>query len=77
MKVLKYGWHHAMDDLDRTIVTAQQQSNRYYFAEIAELVGSSAASWVLRVNKLRSAGVSLRHLASGSEGAWQIAHAGP
>ncbi|WP_245456315.1 AsnC family transcriptional regulator [Mesorhizobium sp. M2A.F.Ca.ET.043.05.1.1] len=46
-----------MDDLDRKILTALQKNNRLSFAELAKLVGSSAASCMRRVNKLRSAGV--------------------
>lgn len=34
-----------------------QQNNRHSFAELAELVGSSAASCMRRVNKLRAEGV--------------------
>ncbi|MER8861881.1 Lrp/AsnC family transcriptional regulator [Mesorhizobium sp. M0757] len=47
----------AMDDLDRRLLTALQKNNRLSFAELAELVGSSAASCMRRVNKLRSDGV--------------------
>ncbi|RWB50283.1 MAG: Lrp/AsnC family transcriptional regulator, partial [Mesorhizobium sp.] len=46
-----------MDDLDRRILTALQKNNRLSFAELAELVGSSAASCMRRVNKLRVDGV--------------------
>ncbi|WP_435528517.1 Lrp/AsnC family transcriptional regulator [Mesorhizobium shangrilense] len=46
-----------MDDLDRRILTEVQRSNRLSFAELAELVGSSAASCMRRVNKLRAEGV--------------------
>lgn len=46
-----------MDDLDRRILTALQKNNRISFAELAELVGSSAASCMRRVNKLRAEGV--------------------
>ncbi|CDX25183.1 Uncharacterized HTH-type transcriptional regulator y4tD [Mesorhizobium plurifarium] len=43
-----------MDDLDRRILSVLQENNRLSFAELAELVGSSAASCMRRVNKLRS-----------------------
>ncbi|WP_245319325.1 Lrp/AsnC family transcriptional regulator [Mesorhizobium temperatum] len=46
-----------VDDLDRRILTALQKNNRLSFAELAELVGSSAASCMRRVNKLRLDGV--------------------
>ncbi|MER9306431.1 Lrp/AsnC family transcriptional regulator [Mesorhizobium sp. M0496] len=46
-----------MDDLDRRILTALQKNNRLSFAELAELAGSSAASCMRRVNKLRADGV--------------------
>lgn len=46
-----------MDDLDRRILTVLQKNNRLSFAELAELVDSSAASCMRRVNKLRSTGV--------------------
>ncbi|RWO44196.1 Lrp/AsnC family transcriptional regulator [Mesorhizobium sp.] len=46
-----------MDDLDRTILTVLQKNNRLSLAELAELVDSSAASCMRRVNKLRSTGV--------------------
>lgn len=46
-----------MDDLDRRILSALQKDNRISFAELAELVGSSAASCMRRVNKLRADGV--------------------
>ncbi|MER8970803.1 AsnC family transcriptional regulator [Mesorhizobium sp. M0808] len=38
----------------RRILTALQKNNRLSFAELAELLGSSAASCMRRVNKLRS-----------------------
>lgn len=47
----------SMDHLDRKILAALQKNNRLSFAELAELVGSSAASCMRRMNKLRSAGV--------------------
>ncbi|WP_245267669.1 AsnC family transcriptional regulator [Mesorhizobium sp. WSM1293] len=47
----------ARDDLDRRILTALQKNNRLSFSELAEVVGSSAASCMRRVNKLRSDGV--------------------
>lgn len=46
-----------VDDLDRRILAALQRNNRMSFAELADLVGSSAASCMRRVNKLRSDGV--------------------
>lgn len=46
-----------MDDLDRRILAELQKNNRLSFAELAQLVGSSAASCMRRVSKLRSAGV--------------------
>lgn len=46
-----------MDDLDRRILSELQKNNRHSFAELADLVGSSAASCMRRVNKLRGAGV--------------------
>lgn len=47
----------SMDHLDRKILATLQKNNRLSFAELAELVGSSAASCMRRMNKLRSAGV--------------------
>lgn len=46
-----------MDDLDRRILGALQKNNLLSLAELAEVVGSSAASCMRRVNKLRSTGV--------------------
>lgn len=46
-----------MDDVDRRILNALQKNNRLSFSELAEVVGSSAASCMRRVNKLRSDGV--------------------
>ncbi|MCK1540658.1 Lrp/AsnC family transcriptional regulator [Bradyrhizobium sp. 179] len=46
-----------MDDLDRRLLAALQKNNRLSFAELATVVGSSAASCMRRLNKLRSAGV--------------------
>ncbi|MCK1292033.1 Lrp/AsnC family transcriptional regulator [Bradyrhizobium sp. 30] len=46
-----------MDDLDRRILEALQNDNRLSFADLAQLVGSSSASCMRRVNKLRSDGV--------------------
>ncbi|MCK1296071.1 Lrp/AsnC family transcriptional regulator [Bradyrhizobium sp. 30] len=46
-----------MDDLDRRILTALQNNNRHSFADLAKLVGSSPASCMRRVNKLRAKGV--------------------
>ncbi|TXR50561.1 Lrp/AsnC family transcriptional regulator [Phyllobacterium endophyticum] len=43
-----------MDDLDRRILATLQVNNRLSFAELAEHVGSSAASCMRRVNKLRA-----------------------
>lgn len=49
--------HWTVDDLDKRILTALQRNNRHSFADLAELVGSSAASCMRRVNKLRAEGV--------------------
>ncbi|MER8930988.1 Lrp/AsnC family transcriptional regulator [Mesorhizobium sp. M0859] len=57
VRVTQYGWQRAMDDLDRRILAALQKNNRLSFAELAEATGSSAASCMRRVNKLRSDGV--------------------
>ncbi|WP_342723887.1 Lrp/AsnC family transcriptional regulator [Bradyrhizobium sp. B097] len=46
-----------MDDLDRRILATLQRNNQLSFAELAEAVGSSPASCMRRVNKLRSNGV--------------------
>ncbi|MER9629546.1 Lrp/AsnC family transcriptional regulator [Mesorhizobium sp. M0296] len=46
-----------IDDLDRRILGALQKNNRLSFAELADFVGSSAASCMRRVNKLRADGV--------------------
>ncbi|MDX0321606.1 AsnC family transcriptional regulator [Sinorhizobium meliloti] len=46
-----------LDDLDRRLLAALQVNNRLSFAELADIVGSSAASCMRRVNKLRSDGV--------------------
>ncbi|RVD32377.1 Lrp/AsnC family transcriptional regulator, partial [Mesorhizobium sp. M8A.F.Ca.ET.023.02.2.1] len=46
-----------IDDLDRRILGALQKNNRLSFAELADLVGSSAASCMRRVNRLRADGV--------------------
>ncbi|MDX8529058.1 Lrp/AsnC family transcriptional regulator [Mesorhizobium sp. MSK_1335] len=46
-----------MDDLDRRILAALQKNNRLSFAEIADRVGSSAASCMRRINRLRADGV--------------------
>ncbi|MFK4529229.1 Lrp/AsnC family leucine-responsive transcriptional regulator [Bradyrhizobium japonicum] len=46
-----------MDDLDRRILTALQKNNLLPLAKLAEVVGSSAASCMRRVNRLRSSGV--------------------
>ncbi|WP_292597567.1 AsnC family transcriptional regulator [Mesorhizobium sp.] len=46
-----------IDDLDRRILGALQKNNRLSFSELADLVGSSAASCMRRVNKLRAEGV--------------------
>ncbi|WP_245951979.1 Lrp/AsnC family transcriptional regulator [Mesorhizobium loti] len=43
-----------IDDLDRRILGALQKNNRLSFSELADLVGSSAASCMRRVNKLRA-----------------------
>jgi Lrp/AsnC family leucine-responsive transcriptional regulator len=46
-----------MDDLDRRILNLMQENNRLSYAQMAELVGSSAASCMRRVTRLRSEGV--------------------
>ncbi|MBT1516862.1 Lrp/AsnC family transcriptional regulator [Bradyrhizobium sp. SRL28] len=46
-----------MDDLDRRILAALQKNNLLSLTELAEVVGSSAASCMRRVNKLRSSKV--------------------
>ncbi|OKO71451.1 Lrp/AsnC family transcriptional regulator [Bradyrhizobium sp. NAS96.2] len=46
-----------MDDLDRRILAALQKNNLLSFANLAEVVGSSSASCMRRVNRLRSSGV--------------------
>jgi Lrp/AsnC family transcriptional regulator, leucine-responsive regulatory protein len=46
-----------LDDLDRRILAALQGNNRLSLAELADLVGSSAASCMRRVKKLRADGV--------------------
>ncbi|WP_156932634.1 MULTISPECIES: winged helix-turn-helix transcriptional regulator [unclassified Mesorhizobium] len=46
-----------IDDLDRRILGALQKNNRLSFSELADFVGSSAASCMRRVNKLRAEGV--------------------
>ncbi|RUW30273.1 Lrp/AsnC family transcriptional regulator [Mesorhizobium sp. M1A.F.Ca.IN.020.06.1.1] len=46
-----------VDDLDRRILNALQKNNRMSFSELADALGSSAASCMRRVNKLRSDGV--------------------
>lgn len=57
MKIVsQYGGHRAMDDLDRRILNTLQQNNRLSFSELAEVVSSSAASCMRRVQKLRSSG---------------------
>lgn len=42
-----------LDDLDRRILRVLQLDNRLSFAQIAELVGSSAASCLRRIKRLR------------------------
>lgn len=49
----------AFDDLDRRILRALQVDNRSSLSELAERVGSSPASCMRRVNRLRSSGVIL------------------
>jgi Lrp/AsnC family leucine-responsive transcriptional regulator len=44
-----------LDDLDRRILRTLQTDNRLSFAELAEAVGSSAASCLRRVKRLRDA----------------------
>ncbi|MER8583411.1 AsnC family transcriptional regulator [Mesorhizobium sp. M1423] len=64
-----------IDDLDRRILGTLQKNNRLSFAEIADLVGSSAASCMRRVNRLRADGIhNCRYLPGGSKGARQISH---
>ncbi|RWI83830.1 MAG: Lrp/AsnC family transcriptional regulator [Mesorhizobium sp.] len=46
-----------LDDLDRRILAALQTNNRLSFSELADIVSSSAASCMRRVNKLRANGV--------------------
>ncbi|MER8537375.1 Lrp/AsnC family transcriptional regulator [Mesorhizobium sp. M1005] len=46
-----------IDDLDRRILGSLQKNNRLSFAELADLVGSSAASCMRRINRLRADGV--------------------
>ncbi|MER9064707.1 Lrp/AsnC family transcriptional regulator [Mesorhizobium sp. M0698] len=46
-----------LDDLDRRILATLQKNNRVSFSELADIVGSSAASCMRRVNKLRSDGI--------------------
>jgi Lrp/AsnC family leucine-responsive transcriptional regulator len=46
-----------LDDLDRRILRTLQENSRLSFAEIADRVGSSAASCMRRVNRLRAGGV--------------------
>ncbi|MES0039799.1 Lrp/AsnC family transcriptional regulator [Mesorhizobium sp. M0046] len=52
-----------LDDLDQRLIAALQKNNRLSFAELAELVGSSAASCMRRVNKLRADGVIIADIA--------------
>lgn len=42
-----------LDDLDRRILRTLQMDNRLSFAELAEVVGSSAASCLRRIKRLR------------------------
>lgn len=42
-----------LDDLDRRILRALQTDNRRPFAELADVVGSSAASCLRRIKRLR------------------------
>jgi Lrp/AsnC family transcriptional regulator, leucine-responsive regulatory protein len=46
-----------LDDLDRRILRALQSNNRIPFAEMADRVGSSAASCLRRVKRLRESGI--------------------
>ena len=57
------GTVHGLDDLDRRILRSIQTDNRLSFAELADRVGSSAASCMRRVNKLRSAGIIIADVA--------------
>lgn len=52
-----------LDDLDQRLIAALQKNNRLSFAELAELVGSSAASCMRHVNKLRADGVIIADIA--------------
>lgn len=52
-----------LDDLDRRLIAALQVNNRLSFAELADIVGSSAASCMRRVNKLRADGVIVADIA--------------
>ncbi|WOS66896.1 MULTISPECIES: Lrp/AsnC family transcriptional regulator [Sinorhizobium] len=52
-----------LDDLDRRLLAALQKNNKWSFAELAEIVGSSAASCMRRVNKLRTDGVIIADIA--------------
>ncbi|WP_234819739.1 MULTISPECIES: Lrp/AsnC family transcriptional regulator [Sinorhizobium] len=52
-----------LDDLDRRLIAALQKNNRLSFAELAEIVGSSAASCMRRVNKLRADAVIIADIA--------------
>lgn len=58
MQMIAQAWSSAlidMDDLDRRILRALQNNNRLSFAEMADVVGSSAASCLRRVKRLRAA----------------------
>ncbi len=48
-----------LDDLDRRILRALQADNRVSFADLADKVGSSAASCMRRVNRMREGRVIL------------------
>lgn len=52
-----------LDELDRRILRELQGDNRLTFAELAERAGSSAASCMRRVNRLRAAGVIVADVA--------------
>lgn len=46
-----------LDELDRRILNLMQRDNRLSFAEMADIIGSSPASCMRRIKKLRENGV--------------------